>query len=141
MLLLLTLLACAKRPPTQVVHPSVVTTVGEDGSLSQLVDWDMDGRVDVRNEFATPAALSRRAVDTNGDGRIDLETEFDAVGRASRVERDGDLDGLFDTVEHYMHGELRLREIDSDGDGTMDREERFVGGVLVPEMPAGEAPK
>lgn len=86
-------------------------------------DDNFDGRFEslTRYEGESPATTD---VDTDGDSYIDLRTRF-THGVITRVEYINPVSARPVRVEYLRLGKLERAEIDSDGDGTLDRVTRY----------------
>jgi hypothetical protein len=143
--LLLCCSACAPAAP----GPSVQAYLFEKGEfqaiyapdgrvLRLLQDSDGDKRADTVVVYERDN--SRRAeIDTDHDGAVDRWEFYNAqnhlarVGQARRTRGQADLWELLDA-----HGAVRARELDENGDGRIDRIERFdASGLVAVELDTG----
>ena len=90
------------------------------------IDNDEDGRVDRSEYYDADQHLEKIATSSANDGTID-RTEFYEHDALVRAEEDGDGDGKIDKWERYENGRLASVAFDTVHRGTPDR--RFVYGV------------
>ena len=140
---------------TAANQPAVPSYDDFTGRLVQLsADQDGDGRLD-QWTYLDGNRPYRGEADTNGDGRIDRWEYFDEragllmvgsssgddgiedtwtwvapVDGESRVWRSRRRDRFFDRREYYKAAELTRAEEDTDGDGEIDRWDRYENNVL-----------
>jgi hypothetical protein len=94
-------------------------------------DTDHDGRIDRWEYFNESAQLVRVGSSSANDGIEDTWTYVQPIDGASRVDRSRARDRHIDRRE-YMKGTVLLRvEEDTNGDGLLDRWDRYEDGVLV----------
>lgn len=94
--------------------------------VSERLDHDFDGRVDVVN-FFEQGLIVKKEYDTNFDSNVDLWRYFDK-GTISRKEADLNHDGKTDYWEYYEQGKLDRVGIDRDSDGEVDEWETAAQG-------------
>ncbi len=105
----------------------LMRTFNKKGDLvSERLDHDFDGRVDVVN-FFEQGVIVKKEYDTNFDSNVDLWRYFDK-GTISRKEADLNHDGKTDYWEYYEQGKLDRVGIDRDGDGEVDEWETAAQG-------------
>ena len=93
-------------------------------------DTDGDGRVDRWEYFDANARLQRVGTSSRNDGVEDTWTYVQAVDGESRVDRSRDRDRHIDRREFFRGDVMTRAEEDSNGDGRLDRWDRYDGGVL-----------
>jgi hypothetical protein len=93
-------------------------------------DTDGDGRVDRWEYFDVNARLQRVGTSSRNDGVEDTWTYVQAVDGESRVDRSRDRDRHVDRREFFRGDAMTRAEEDSNGDGRVDRWDRYDGGVL-----------
>lgn len=86
--------------------------------VSERLDTDFDGRIDVVN-FFEEGLIARKEYDTNFDNVVDLWRYFDK-GVIARKEADLNHDGNVDYWEYYENGQIDRVGIDRDSDGVVD---------------------
>lgn len=105
----------------------LIRSFNEKGDLvSERLDHDFDGRVDVVN-FFEQGVIVKKEYDTNFDSTVDLWRYFDK-GTISRKEADLNHDGKVDYWEYYEQGKLDRVGIDRDADGEVDEWETAAQG-------------
>jgi hypothetical protein len=93
-------------------------------------DTDGDGRVDRWEYFDANAGLQRVGSSTRNDGVEDTWTYVRAVDGESRVDRSRKRDRHIDRREFFKGDVMMRAEEDSNGDGRVERWDRYDGGVL-----------
>jgi hypothetical protein len=93
-------------------------------------DTDGDGRVDRWEYFDVNARLQRVGTSSRNDGVEDTWTYVQAVEGESRVDRSRDRDRHIDRREFFRGDAMTRAEEDSNGDGRIDRWDRYEDGVL-----------
>lgn len=103
-----------------------------DGNLPWRgeADTDGDGRVDRWEYFDGNARLQRVGTSSRADGVEDTWTYVLAVGGESRVDRSRTRDRHIDRREFFRGDVMTRVEEDTNGDGRVDRWDRYEGGVL-----------
>jgi hypothetical protein len=160
LLLCLVLSACSDPERERIRATSRGKYDKQTGRLTEITfDKNKNGRVDTWVAMDGARALSAR-IDTDEDGAIDRWEEYDAEGRLVKAGESREKNGKPDlwvfmapdgTPEHiemievsdvtnvegvvrrefYQAGARVRAEEDTDGDGVMDRWERYAGGVLT----------
>ena len=74
----------------------------------------------VLSGIAVSAEVDAVRQDTDKDGKIDQVAFFDKEGRPVRLEIDSNGDGAMDRVQHYSDGKVVKIERDTDHDKRMD---------------------
>lgn len=94
-------------------------------------DTDGDGRIDRWEYFDDNAQLVRVGSSSANDGVEDTWTYVQPIDGVSRVDRSRARDRHVDRREYLKGTELLRVEEDSNGDGRVDRWDRYEDGVLV----------
>jgi len=98
---------------------------GGEQAVLREEDIDGDGRPDRWVAYHV-GARSDIWEDASGSGGPDLHFIFALGGEPlDRIELDTDEDGRTDRIIHYADGVLRAESWDTDGDGVLDRFDRF----------------
>lgn len=93
-------------------------------------DTDEDGRIDRWEYFNANAQLVRVGTSSRNDGIEDTWTYVQPIDGASRVERSRSRDRHIDRREYFAGDALVRAEEDTNGDGRIDRWDRYESGVL-----------
>lgn len=93
-------------------------------------DTDGDGRIDRWEYFDANAQLQRVGASSRNDGVEDVWTYVQAVAGESRVDRSRGRDRHVDRREFFRGDALTRAEEDTNGDGRIDRWDRYEGQVL-----------
>lgn len=93
-------------------------------------DVDADGRIDRWEYFDADMNLERVGTSSASDGIEDTWTWPAAPGAEGRVDRSGQRDRHVNRREFYRDGALTRVEHDTNGDGRIDRWDRYSGTVL-----------
>lgn len=93
-------------------------------------DLDADGRIDRWEYFDDNARLRRVGTSSRNDGVEDTWAYVQPVDGESRVDRSRGRDRHVDRREYFRSEVLTRAEEDSNGDGRIDRWDRYDGGVL-----------
>lgn len=105
-----------------------------DGLQLEKVDLNGDGKVEIINYYRertdAPRLLVRKEMDFNRDGRIDVRSTFDDAGLRVQEDMDGDFDGRPDWVDHYIGGKRTWTEVDTDFNGTFDLFKYYENGKV-----------
>jgi hypothetical protein len=107
------------------------TYLNGNGPVRGEADTDDDGRIDRWEYFDASAALTQIGTSSRGDGVEDTWT-FPAVSADGEtlVVTSRRRDRAFDHREFYRGQSLVRTEDDTNGDGRVDKWERYEGGVL-----------
>jgi len=97
-----------------------------DGRMLRLLqDKDGDGRAEVVVAYE-PDGTRRAELDGDSDGIVERWEVYDSANRLVRVGQSRRTPGRADLWERLdAKGAVRERELDEDGDGRIDRRERF----------------
>ena len=82
-------------------------------------DTDADDKINVWQTYRNDLPVEQKT-DGDGDGRIERVVLFDEKGQPHLSRHDMDANGTFETVRHYVAGEITRQEKDSNGDGAFD---------------------
>ena len=93
-------------------------------------DTDADGRIDRWEYFDANAQLQRVGTSSRNDGVEDMWTYVQAIDGESRVDRSRDRDRRVDRREFFKGDVVTRAEEDTNGDGRLDRWDRYESGVL-----------
>lgn len=93
-------------------------------------DTDGDGRVDRWEYFDANAQLERVGTSSRNDGVEDTWAYVTPVDGESRVVRSRNRDRHLDRLEFFSGDALTRAEDDTNGDGRVDRWDRYDGGAL-----------
>jgi hypothetical protein len=93
-------------------------------------DTDGDGRIDRWEYFDTNAQLQRVGTSSRNDGVEDTWAYVMPVDGESRVVRSRNRDRHPDRLEFFSGNVLTRAEDDTNGDGRVDRWDRYEGGAL-----------
>jgi hypothetical protein len=93
-------------------------------------DTDQDGRIDRWEYFNDSAQLVRVGSSSANDGVEDTWTYVQPIDGVSRIDRSRARDRVIDRRE-FLNGDVLVRaEEDTNGDGRIDRWDRYEAGVL-----------
>jgi hypothetical protein len=93
----------------------------EKGHRVETLDANGDGKSDIKRVYdAKTNKETCRITDLDHDGKPDMFEYYDASGELRRREADYDDSGVVDTIEHYEHGKLARRELDTTGQHRID---------------------
>lgn len=125
--------------PAEAPAPGTATPVydKQTGKLEQLVsDRDGDGKVDTR-AFMTGTRVERIEIDRNGDGlpdrveRYALPADAGSASVITEAVETAAPGGPVIRRESFDRGVVARVEEDTDGDGRMDKWERYIDGRLA----------
>ena len=92
----------------------------EEGHVARSTrDTDADDRVNVWQTYRNDLPVEQKT-DADGDGRIERVVLFDENGQPRLSRHDLDDSGSFETVRHYVVGEISRQEKDSNDDSRVD---------------------
>lgn len=95
------------------------------------IDADEDGKLDRWEYYALDQKLERVGFSRLSDGREDAWSYFGPEGKITRIDISGNRDGKITRTEHLEGEQLVAAEEDTDGDGRMDKWERYDSGRLT----------
>lgn len=101
------------------------TPVSADG-----IDHNGDGSLDEKWTYARSNLMMKSEIDRNLDGKFDYLLTYGRNGTVESAEFDDDFDGVFESRAVYLAGNLRLMEVDTDGDQYRDFKINYQHGVL-----------
>lgn len=144
--------SCAAEGPSKTVTPSYDAFTGRlvqlsadqdgDGRVDQWTylegtrplrgekDADDDGRIDRWEYFGVQGDLIMVGTSSRNDGIEDTWTWVAPINGEGRVDQSTARDRRIDRHEFYVNNTLVRAELDTNGDGRMDRWDRFEGGIL-----------
>lgn len=98
------------------------------------VDFNHDGVLDERWDYAGNGMPLAGSSDRNLDGKTDARTRYKPDGTVESGESDDDFDGAFESSWRYRLGQPDMAEIDTDKDGFRDLRLNFKNGVMVSQQ-------
>lgn len=127
------LAACARVPPEPVAQAYLFekgpyqAIYAPDGRILRLLyDANADRVADVVTVYGPGALALQAEVDSDGDHAVDRWEVFDSAGRLAKVgsaRRTRGRADLWDVLD--PSGRVLARQLDDDGDGRPEREEKF----------------
>ena len=109
-------------------HNGKVDTISYmDGSSIQRIelDKDEDGKVERWEYYGPDQKLLRVGFSRGQDGIVDAWSYARVDGSIERIEISTARDGKVTRIEHYEHDAIAAAEEDSDGNGALDKWERY----------------
>jgi hypothetical protein len=95
------------------------------------IDKDEDGKIDRWEYYGPDQKLAKVGFSRQNDGKEDAWSYPRPDGSIGRIEISTARDGKVTRIEHYQQNALVSAEEDSDGDGRMDKWERYDGARLT----------
>jgi hypothetical protein len=95
------------------------------------IDKDEDGKIDRWEYYGADQKLAKVGFSRQSDGKEDAWSFPRPDGSIDRIEISTARDGKVTRIEHYQQNALVSAEEDSDGDGRMDKWERYDGARLA----------
>ena len=95
------------------------------------IDKDEDGKIDRWEYYGADQKLAKVGFSRQNDGKEDAWSFPRPDGSIDRIEISTARDGKVTRIEHYQQNALVSAEEDSDGDGRMDKWERYDGARLA----------
>lgn len=95
------------------------------------VDYNGDGILDEKWDFAASGALVGGKIDRNLDGKADVISHVGKDRNVTTMESDDDFDGTFESKAYYKKGSAYLIESDTDKDGIIDLKTNLAFGVMI----------